>query len=330
MISHVKSQNTIIKIVEAEYQASSGESAEVAVDRAKIKALEKASEEVVGLYISSSTVVENFKLVKDKITTYCSTVMRIKVLNNPEKEFWNNKGRVLIRIQAEVSKEDIKNFISEMNEIRKKEKNNIDAIIDNINSYSVIFLGEFPLDDINEIYKLQNELQDVREVNEKVLNPKKLEYLLEYDGKNLTELRQDIVRKFNTKEFILRLENQNENTLEFSVKKKIESMSDWPLYASGVTAIASIGIGTYSYITASDNYDKYLSAKDGSLAGEYRENTEKYDTLTLISGIAAGTSILFYFIYNNMYQDSKMPLAFNANLNAPNSHTLCLSISKEF
>jgi len=86
-----------------------------------------------------------------------------------------------------------------------------------------------------------------------------------------------------------------------------KQMSDTPLYISGISAIASIGIGIFSFIKAENSYDKYKSASTQKDIDSYKADTKSYDAITIGTAIAAGSATLFYFIYKSYYDESKVP-----------------------
>ena len=109
-----------------------------------------------------------------------------------------------------------------------------------------------------------------------------------------------------------------------------EGISNIPLYASGIIAIGSAGIATYSYFKAQSSYQDYKDATVGEDAQKYKDDTEKYDNITLICGITAGVSTIFYFVYKHYYDRSKKPASFFAAPYIPDRHTVGLAVNITF
>ncbi len=118
--------------------------------------------------------------------------------------------------------------------------------------------------------------------------------------------------------------------IAFEMVPQREGISDIPLYVSGITAIGSIGLGTYSFLQAKSSYNNYQDARIGEDATKYKDDTESFDNITLISGITAGVSVAFYFIYKHYYDRSFKPEGFFAMPYVPNKHTYGLAVNLSF
>jgi hypothetical protein len=106
-----------------------------------------------------------------------------------------------------------------------------------------------------------------------------------------------------------------------------KGISTIPLYASGIIAIGSAGVGTFSYLKAQSSYQKYKDAETAEDSQKYKEDTEKYDNITLICGITAGVSTIFYFVYRHYYKRSKKPANFYAAPYMLDRHTIGLAVN---
>jgi hypothetical protein len=86
-----------------------------------------------------------------------------------------------------------------------------------------------------------------------------------------------------------------------------EGISNIPLYVSGIITIGSVGYGTYTFFKATNSYQNYKDALVHEDANKYKDDTKRFDNLTLISVITAGASTLFYIIYRQFYNNSLEP-----------------------
>ncbi len=109
-----------------------------------------------------------------------------------------------------------------------------------------------------------------------------------------------------------------------------EGISDIPLYISGIAALGSIGFGTYSFLKAQSSYTSYQDARTGEDAIKFKDDTENFDNLTLISGLTAGASVAFYFIYKHYYDRSFKPVGFYATPYIPDKYTYGLAVNLSF
>ncbi|KAA3615788.1 MAG: hypothetical protein D8M58_16500 [Calditrichaeota bacterium] len=110
----------------------------------------------------------------------------------------------------------------------------------------------------------------------------------------------------------------------------VEGISETPLYISGFAALASVGVGTFSFFKAEDSYDKYKAATTANKANGFKEDTKSFDQITTISTIVVGTSALFYFIYKKFYDDSKIPPGYMASPYIKKGDTIGLAVTIQF
>ena len=96
--------------------------------------------------------------------------------------------------------------------------------------------------------------------------------------------------------------------------KPPKPISQIPLYISAITTLGALGTVTYSYIQAENAYDNYQKAMIGEDAAKYMDDTEYYDNITLISGVTAGVSAVFYYFYRRAWKKSKLPEGFSASI----------------
>ncbi|MCD4696256.1 MAG: hypothetical protein K8S16_08430 [Bacteroidales bacterium] len=136
------STDTIYRIVEASYQSGYDDSPKQAVEKAKSEALQKASEEIGGIYVTASKeflqqeIYQNGEFVynedfKNQITTFTLSNIRIKILNDPYEYYMKNNGKVWIKIKASVAKSEMDKYFESIANIKKQEK---EKIVESINT----------------------------------------------------------------------------------------------------------------------------------------------------------------------------------------------------
>jgi len=84
------------------------------------------------------------------------------------------------------------------------------------------------------------------------------------------------------------------------------------------------------FLKAQSSYQNYKDATTGEDAQKYKDDTAKYDNITLICGITAGVSTIFYFVYKHFYNRSKKPESFYATPYIPDKYTIGLAINISF
>ena len=94
--------------------------------------------------------------------------------------------------------------------------------------------------------------------------------------------------------------------------------------------ISAAGLCGYSIYKAQNSYNHYQDALVGEDVLKYKEDTENYDNLSLISGITAGVTTIFYFIYNHYYKKSKKPIGLYATPQINKNNTYSLAINLNF
>lgn len=106
-------------------------------------------------------------------------------------------------------------------------------------------------------------------------------------------------------------------------------ISSFPLYLTGIVAIGSLGYGTYAYIQSENSYDDYKNALIVQDANKYKDETEKYDKHTLISGVIGGVAVVSFLTYRYFYIKSKTHqlVAVYPYYNDKYSYGLCLNIT---
>lgn len=109
-----------------------------------------------------------------------------------------------------------------------------------------------------------------------------------------------------------------------------EGISKIPLYSSGIIAIGSAALTGFSIYKSQSSYKNYQDAIVGEDAAKYKDDTEFYDNLTLISGITAGATAIFYFVYDRYYERSIKPEGFYATPFIQKNHTYGLAINITF
>lgn len=85
-----------------------------------------------------------------------------------------------------------------------------------------------------------------------------------------------------------------------------------PLYISGIFAISSAVVSGFSIYKAQISYKNYQDAINGNDVLKYKKDTEFYDNLALATGITAGVTTIFYFVYYHFYERSKKPIGYYA------------------
>lgn len=108
-----------------------------------------------------------------------------------------------------------------------------------------------------------------------------------------------------------------------------QGISKKPLYISEIFAIGSAAVSGISIYKAQISYKKYQDALNGDDVIKYKKDTEFYDNLTLIAGITASVTTIFYFIYKHYYERSKKPKGYYATLNL-SKNNYCLKVSINF
>jgi hypothetical protein len=111
---------------------------------------------------------------------------------------------------------------------------------------------------------------------------------------------------------------------------EIDPLPSSPLYISGVVAIGSVAVGTYSYLQAEKSYQSYKDATTLEDANRFKEDTEKYDKITLIAAVGAGVCTITYFVYKHLYNRSLKPEGFYATPYIPNGKTVGLAVGIRF
>ncbi len=91
-----------------------------------------------------------------------------------------------------------------------------------------------------------------------------------------------------------------------------KGISKIPLYSSGIIALSSAAVSGFSIYKAQGSYKKFQDATIGEDAIKYKDDTEFYDNLSLITGITAGVTTIIYFIYDHYYDRSLKPKGFSA------------------
>lgn len=109
-----------------------------------------------------------------------------------------------------------------------------------------------------------------------------------------------------------------------------EGISKIPLYSSGIIAIGSAVVSGFSIYKAQISYENYQDAVFGKDAIKYKDDTEYYDNLALITGITAGVTTIFYFVYNHYYKLSIKPEGFYATPFIQKNQTYGLAINITF
>jgi len=103
-----------------------------------------------------------------------------------------------------------------------------------------------------------------------------------------------------------------------------------PLYISGVSFLASVGFGAYSFFQAQDYYDKYEESRYYDEMVKYKNDAQKYDKYVLYNAISAGISSSFFLIYYRFYKRSIELPNFSVNIYQSDHHTIGIAINKRF
>ena len=103
-----------------------------------------------------------------------------------------------------------------------------------------------------------------------------------------------------------------------------------PLVTSRTIALGSTAVSVFSVYMAKVNHDKYKNAIVGKDATKYKDATEFYDNLAIITGATAGATLLFYYVYNNYYRRSKKPVGFYATPFIQNDNICGLALNINF
>ena len=109
-----------------------------------------------------------------------------------------------------------------------------------------------------------------------------------------------------------------------------EGISKIPLYSSGIIALGSAALSGFSIYKAQSSYKNYQDAIVGEDAIKYKDDTEFYDNLALITGITAGVTAIFHFVYDHYYERSIKPEGFYATPFIQKNQTYGLAINITF
>ena len=117
---------------------------------------------------------------------------------------------------------------------------------------------------------------------------------------------------------------------EISGREIIKPISSVPLYVSGISFLASVGFGTYSFFQAQNSYNKYEEAKYYDEMTKYKNDAQKYDRYILYNAISAGISSSVFLIYYKFYKRSSELPDFSVNIYQSNPQTIGIAINKRF
>jgi TolB-like protein len=110
--------------------------------------------------------------------------------------------------------------------------------------------------------------------------------------------------------------------------KGIKKASNAPLYLFGSVALASAGFGAYAYLQGQKNHDDYLNAQTSSEMNSFKEEVEKFDDYLLYSSIAAGSSVLLYFLFDGILNSGDEDEIISAHIypSTPKTYQVALTI----
>ena len=112
--------------------------------------------------------------------------------------------------------------------------------------------------------------------------------------------------------------------------KSVKGKSKAPLYIFGTTALASVGFGAYAYLEGQKSYKNYQDAKTIEEMTGFKSDTEKFNKYILYSSIAAGSSVLFYFIFDGLFNSVDDNNTISANFYKSNDDTYNLALKINF
>lgn len=112
--------------------------------------------------------------------------------------------------------------------------------------------------------------------------------------------------------------------------KSSKGKSKAPIYIFGTTALASVGFGAYSYLQGQKSYKSYQDAKTISEMTGFKNDTKKFNNYILYSAVAAGSSVLFYFIFDRIFNSGVDSSAISINLHKSNFDMYNFTIAINF
>ncbi len=111
------------------------------------------------------------------------------------------------------------------------------------------------------------------------------------------------------------------------------SLSKTPLKLAIGTGTLALLAGTYFQARANSNFNEFEENKTTLTESERQEFEDKdrqLNTLTYISGIAAGGSVIFYYFYKKAYKKSLAQKSLTVQFYQPIRNSLGLSLIKKF
>lgn len=112
--------------------------------------------------------------------------------------------------------------------------------------------------------------------------------------------------------------------------KELRGISKTPMYILGGAALATFGTSIYSYFMAENSHDSYKEATTMEDLKKHKDDTQKFDKITLYSGIAAGGTAVLYYFYQKMYHKSLKPTKINANVYMPDAKSFGVVLKTKF
>ena len=234
-------------------------------------------------------------------------------------------GQVLLSLQKEGVDKENREAAVQLS-VRNTLAEAIPLIATTSEMFTVTFKGRIKLEVQNELDNLFDSIEDVETYDGYVVNTNAYEYRVS-GNMTVSALRNAIHERIRKKRIEIELDNQTVNSLVFRMvpRKTIHSSLAW---VSGFSTLACAGATGIFYMQANDSYDKYNNARTPSDLQTYKDDTESYDSKTMMCGIATGV-MTTWFVYE-VVKVNKLKKVDSISLYIPDNKTVGLAFAVHF
>lgn len=243
---------------------------------------------------------------------------RIKLINV-------RTGQVLLSLQKEGIDKENREAAIQLS-IRNTLSEAIPLIASTSEMFTVTFKGRIKLGVQNELDNLFDSIESVETYDGYVVSSNAYEYRL--SGRmTVSELRNSIHERIRAKRIEIELDSQTINSLVFRMVPKRTIHSSLAMI-SGISALVSAGATGLFYTMAEDSYEKYQAARTPEELKTYKDDTESYDSKTIICGAATGV-FASWFVFE-VLKVNKLKKVDSISLYLPDNQTIGLACAVRF